>query len=390
MVQNKKVNNLFVPTYGRSGSPMVKGKGSYMYDAAGKKYLDFTTGIAVTALGHGHPAIVSTLKKQGSQLIHASNLFHMQPQIDLCSLLVKKSFGDRVFLCNSGTEAVEAALKIARKKALLDNPKKYHVLSFTDGFHGRTYGGLSATAQPKFHQGFKPILSGFHYAPFNDIAAAKKKLSKKDFAAIIVEPLQGEGGFNVADKKFLTFLREYASSHNIALIFDEIQCGCGRTGTLWNYQQYSIVPDMMTLAKPLGGGLPLGAVVCTKTFADCMKPGDHGTTFGGNPLACALGCVVLNTVSQKSFLQEVRKKGEYLKKALLNSIDVHEGATIVGTGLMTGVRFTQDPGAIISACQKKGLLLVKAGHNTVRFIPPLTVSHKEIDAAVKIFSAVIN
>jgi len=385
-----KTDTIFMPTYTRSGAPMVKGKGVYLWDSKGKKYLDFGSGIAVNALGHAHPEIVNALKKQGATLLHASNLYHMQPQIDLAKLLIKHSFGDRVFFCNSGTEAIEAAIKFARKWAAKRNPKKYHVLSFTEGFHGRTYGALSATAQTKFHDGFGPMVPGCHYAPYNDIKAAKKKLGKHKFAAIVVEPLQGESGFNRADSEFLHFLRSYASKKGIALIFDEIQCGFGRSGSLWHYQQHGVVPDMMALAKPLGGGLPLGAVICDKQFATAIAPGDHGTTFGGNPLACALGTVVLNTVTKKRFLTQVRSKGSYLSGKLAEAIkDLSSPSGIVGMGLMVGVRFKEDPKKIIAACAEHGLLVVKAGNNTVRFMPPLTVTKEEIDKAVSVFTKVL-
>jgi acetylornithine/succinyldiaminopimelate/putrescine aminotransferase len=314
----------------------------------------------------------------------------MKPNIELAGLLVKHSFGDKVFFCNSGTEASEAAIKFARKWATARNPKAFHVLSFSEGFHGRTYGGLSATAQPKFHAGFGPMVPGFHYAPFNDIAKTRAELRKREWAAIIVEPVQGESGFNQATTEFLWFLRTYATQHHIALIFDEVQCGLGRTGTLWAYEQHGLQPDMMTLAKPIGGGLPLGAVVCTSDIAQVMAPGAHGTTFGGNPLACALGCVVLKKVARKVFLDGVEARGTYLAGKLATSVLGKPGVTgIVGIGLMVGVRFTKDPGPIVDACRKRGLLLVKAGNNTVRFLPPLTISKTEIDTAVKIFTGVV-
>ena len=389
-MKSSKYDKYFIPTYARSDAPMVKGKGSYIFDTEGKKYLDFGSGISVTALGHSNPKIVAALKKQGSTLLHASNLYFMQAQNDFVQFLVKHSFGDRVFLCNSGTEANEAAIKFARKWASAKNRKKYHVLSFTDAFHGRTYGALSATPQKKFHDGFEPMLHGFHDAPFNDISATIKILIKYPFAAIFVEPVQGESGINSAETKFLKFLRSYANEHKIALIFDEIQCGVGRTGTLWNYEQHKVTPDIMTVAKPIGGGLPLGAVVCTNEIADIIKPGDHGSTFGGNPLACALGCVVLDTVSQKAFLNKVKSNGSYLKNKLLKIAKKNESVTtVLGTGLMIGVRFKEDPAAIISSCKEKGLLVIKAGNNTVRFMPPLTVTKKEIDSAVAIFEKVI-
>jgi acetylornithine/succinyldiaminopimelate/putrescine aminotransferase len=314
----------------------------------------------------------------------------MEPQIQLAKLLVKHSFGDRVFLCNSGTEAIEAAIKFARKWASRENPKKYNILSFTDGFHGRTYGGLSATAQKKFHQGFTPCVPGFYASRFNDIAHTRKMLDKRPYAGVIVEPIQGESGINAAGPEFLRFLREYTREHGIALIFDEIQCGVGRTGTLWHYEQHGILPDIMTVAKPIGGGLPLGAAVCTREIASAIAPGDHGTTFGGNPLACALGSVVLDTVAKKSFLGSVRDRGRYLRTRLEETTaGTPAVARVLGVGLMCGVRLTTDPAPVIAACGREGLLLIKAGNNTVRFMPPLTVSDREIDRAVAIFGRVL-
>jgi predicted acetylornithine/succinylornithine family transaminase len=383
-------DSLFMPTYKRYGSPLVRGSGVYVYDATGKKYLDFGAGIAVCALGYGHPLIKAEMKKQGNRILHGSNLYFTEPQIRLARLLLRHSFGDRVFLCNSGTEANEAAIKFARKWSTAGNRKKYHVLSFSDSFHGRTYGAMSATAQTRFQAGFAPIAPGFHYAPFNDIAATRTALSKHSFSAVIVEPVQGESGIHFAKTKFLKFLRSYCSAHRIALIFDEVQCGMGRTGTLWNYERHGVVPDMMTLAKPLGGGLPLGAVVCREMFAACIKPGDHGTTFGGNPLACALGSVVLEAVAKKSFLKQVNAKGTYLKENLEAAVaPLPSVMEIRGMGLMTGVELSSDPAPVISACRKRGLLVVKAEHNTVRFMPPLVVTHAHIDTAVRIFSGVL-
>ena len=308
-MKNSDYNSLFINTFVRSGPPLVRGKGMYLYNASGKKFLDFGTGIAVSALGHSHPLIVNELKKQGSRLLHVSNYYITPSQIELAQLLLKNSFGGRVFLCNSGTEANEGAIKFARKWAKQTSPEKYHILSFSDCFHGRTYGSLSATAQEKFHKGFEPIVPGFHYAPFNDIGETQKILEQYQFAAIIIEPLQGEGGVNQVTTEFLTFLREYADTHRIALIYDEIQCGMGRTGAVWCYQHYGIEPDIMTLAKPVGGGIPLGAVICKDAIAEVITPGDHGTTFGGNPLACALGCVVLKEITKKSFLKQIRDSG---------------------------------------------------------------------------------
>jgi predicted acetylornithine/succinylornithine family transaminase len=381
----------FVPTYRRGGAPLVRGKGMYLYDSDGKEYLDFGAGISVNALGHAHPVLQEALRLQAEQVIHTSNLYYCKPQIDFALKLVKNSFADKVFLCNSGTEANEGAIKFARKRGSRMSAQKFHVLSFSESFHGRTYGSLSATAQPKFHVGFGPLPDGFHYSPFNDIECAKLTLEKYDFAAIIVEPLQAEGGVNVANTEFLTFLREYATEHSISLIFDEIQCGTGRCGSLWYYEQAGVVPDMMTVAKPIGGGLPLGAVLCTNEIAACISPGDHGTTFGGNPIACALGSHIVDIVSEPVFLKRVQTNGNYLKTKLESLREKHPSIDSVrGRGLLLGVRFKDDPGVLVDKCKDSGLLLVRANMNTVRFMPPLIVGLDHIDKAVDIFDGVLS
>jgi acetylornithine/succinyldiaminopimelate/putrescine aminotransferase len=331
------------------------------------------------------------LRRQGERLIHASNLYYCDTQIDFAARLIKHSFATKVFLCNSGTEANEGAIKFARKRGAKRSAQKFHVLSFSESFHGRTYGALSATAQPKFHAGVGPLPDGFHYSPFNDIQCAKATLDKYDFAAIIAEPLQGEGGVNAADPEFLQFLREYATEHSISLIFDEIQCGMGRTGSLWYYERTGVVPDIMTAAKPIGGGLPLGAVLCTDEIAACISPGDHGTTFGGNPVACALGSHVIDIVSDPAFLKKVRTSGDYLKnklEGLKSKYPSIEG--IRGEGLLLGVRFKDDPGHLADICKNEGLLLVKANLNTIRFMPPLIVEFDHIDKAAGIFDRVLS
>jgi acetylornithine/N-succinyldiaminopimelate aminotransferase len=386
----KDYNDFFVPTFSRSGSPIVKGKGVYLFDATGKKYLDFGTGIAVNALGHAHPALVKALCGQSQKVMHTSNNYITQPHIELAKLLVKNSFGDKVFLCNSGTEAIEAAIKFSRKYCSKISLKKYHVLSFFNGFHGRTYGALSATAQKKFHEGFGPLLSGFHYASLNDIPGTEALLKKHDFAAIIVEPIQGEGGIHCASTEFLKFLRSNATQNNIVLVFDEIQCGMGRTGTLWNYEQHKVIPDLMTAAKPLGGGLPLGAVVCSDKIAMAISPGNHGSTFGGNPVACALGCEVMKIVSNKAFLKNVKALGLYLKEKLQALVKKYPSLQEVrGEGLLVGVQMESDPKPLVIECKKNGLLVISAGSNTMRFMPPLIVTKKEIDVALAIFEKCI-
>lgn len=383
-------DSLFVPTYARSGAPLVKGKGMYLYDTSGKAFLDFGAGIAVNALGHAHPALVKAITKNGALLLHTSNLYFNKPNLDFAALLSKHVFPGKIFLCNTGAEANEAAIKFCRKWATASNKNKYHLLSFSHGFHGRTYGAMSTTAQPVFHKGFKPLVPGCHYAPFNDIVAAEKALGNHEFAAVIVEPLQGEGGITQATAAFMKFLRKYCTKHKIALVFDEIQCGMGRTGTLWHYEQLGVVPDVMTIAKPIGGGLPLGGVVVRNDIAACIKPGDHGTTFGGNPLACALGIEMLKIVTKPLFLASVKKNGVYLRERLYGLAAKYPVIKEVrGVGLLTGVEVTVDPKPVIAACNKLGLLVIKAEKHTIRFIPPLIVTKKDIDKAVGIFEKAI-
>jgi predicted acetylornithine/succinylornithine family transaminase len=379
-------NEYFVPTFSRSGPPLVKGKGVYLYDATGRKFLDFGSGIAVNALGHAHPALMKAMVDQSKKLIHTSNLYITPPHIELARMLVMNSFGKKVFLCNSGTEAMEAAIKFSRKYGSQTSEKKYHTLSFFNGFHGRTYGALSATAQDKFHKGFGPMLEGFHYSHLNDEKGTRKILDKHDFAAILVEPIQGEGGIHCASTAFLQFLRDYATKRDIVLVFDEIQCGMGRTGTLWNYEQHGVIPDLMAIAKPLGGGLPLGGLICCDKVAMAISPGNHGTTFGGNPVACALGCEVLKIVSKKPFLKKVTVLGIYLKSKLNElSIKYPVIKEVRGSGFLAGAELQIDPKEIVSKCKKAGLLVISAGSNTLRFMPPLIAEKKHIDAALSIF-----
>jgi predicted acetylornithine/succinylornithine family transaminase len=384
-------NSLFMPTYKRDGAPIICGKGMYLYDEDEKAYLDFGAGIAVNALGHAHPAIINAIKTQSELVVHSSNLYLSRAQIDLAEVLIKNSFANHVFFCNSGTEANEAAIKFARKFASSRDKEQYHILSFYNGFHGRTYGALSATAQKQLHEGFEPLVEGFHWSEYNDIAAAKKILSQYKFAAVIVEPIQGESGVQLATPEFLKFLRTWCTKNKAVLIFDEVQTGMGRTGTLWNYQQSEVIPDIMTLAKPLGGGLPLGAALCNSIIAKAISPGNHGTTFGGNPVACAAGLAMLNIINKKSFLNNVVKMGNYLTKKLQalqkNTPSIKE---IRECGLMIGIEFDSDPLSIVSSCKNAGLLVVKAGHNTIRMLPPLIVTKDDIDNAISILQNVLN
>ncbi len=386
-MSNDHTASCFVSTYARSGPPLIKGDGISVWDGEGNHYLDFGAGIAVNALGHRHPELTRVLTEQAESLLHVSNLYYSKPQLELACSLVDKSFGQKVFFCNSGTEAIEAGIKFSRKHATQSTPDAFHVLSFTDAFHGRTYGALSATPQEKFHTGFEPLVPGFHYAPFNDYAATEELLYQYPFSAIIIEPLQGEGGINAADKQFLQLLRDYTNAHEeTVLIFDEIQCGLGRCGSLWCYEHYGIEPDMMALAKPLGGGLPLGALVCKEDVVSTITPGDHGTTFGGNPVACALGATMLELIAQQNFLSHVTRMGDILYGWLESIASRNDCCCDVrGMGLMCGIRMKEDPAAIINECKSRGLLVIKAAHNTIRFLPPLIVNEEQIEEACRIF-----
>jgi len=397
MTKNKKsnkesdaTNDLFMPTYKRDGAPLICGKGMYLYDEDNNAYLDFGAGIAVNALGHAHPAITKAIQTQAELIVHSSNLYFSRAQIDLAEALLENSFAEHLFFCNSGTEANEAAIKFSRKWATSKDKERYHILSFSNGFHGRTYGALSATAQKHLHEGFEPLVEGFHWAEYNNVKDTKKVLSKHKFAAIIVEPIQGESGIISADLEFLAFLRSWCTKNKAILIFDEIQTGMGRTGTLWNYEQTGVTPDILTLAKPLGGGLPLGATLCTDAIAQAISPGNHGTTFGGNPVACAAGLASINVINKKSFLNNVKKMGTYLVKKL-NALRVSFPSIkeIRGSGLLIGIEFDTDPASIVVSCKKAGLLVVKAGHNTIRMLPPLIVSKEDIDSAVSILEYVL-
>ncbi|ERP31632.1 aspartate aminotransferase family protein [Chitinivibrio alkaliphilus] len=384
-------DSFFVNTYGRGAMPCIeRGDGVFLYDTAGTEYLDFISGIAVNALGYNDTELVHAMTEQCQQLVHCSNLFSNPAQDTLARMLVENSFADRVFFCNSGTEANEAAIKFARKKAGMQEGSKTGILSFYDCFHGRTYGAMTATAQKKFHTGFHPIPGGYHYAPLNDIAATEQVLSTADFAAIIVEPVQGEGGLELASPEFLQFLRDYCDSTGTALVFDEIQCGLGRTGSLWAYESCGVTPDILTSAKPLGGGLPLGAVLLKDAWAAPISPGDHGTTFGGNPVACAGGAVVLSRLVAGELLLLVQQRSSYLQKGLEKFVRQKDGVlSYCGKGLLAGVRLNYDPTEVLLAARRRGLLVAKAGKNTLRLIPPLIVTEEHIDRALQILDDIL-
>ena len=386
----KTVTGTLMETYKRLDVRPVGGRGSWLFDERGHHYLDFIAGVATNSLGHGHPALVAALKDQAEKLVHCSNLYEVPAQKEVAGMLVDATDFDRVFFCNSGTEAVEAAIKLARKHAHENHgPDKHEILTFTKSFHGRTYGGLTATAQESLHEGFGPMLPGFAYAPFGDLEAVRDLVGPQT-AAILVEPIQGEGGINVAPEGFLEGLRELCDEHGALLIFDEVQTGAGRTGSLYAYQGVGVVPDVLASAKGLGGGMPVGAVLAKEECA-AFSPGDHGSTFGGNPMAMAAVKAVLGVVDDEVFLEEVRFKGKVLKNALEVLARRVPGAEARGEGLLLGLDLGDAALAreVFERCVEGGVLFNLVGGTTLRLAPPLTVTRDEIRHALDTLRAAL-
>ena len=377
-------------TYVRPDLVIERGEGVYLYDTDGARYLDLMAGIAVAALGHSDGQWAEAVANQASLLTHVSNLFHTEPQIRLARQLVENSFADRVFFCNSGSEANETALKFARKYAWEHSPdgNKTKIVAFTGSFHGRTMGALSATARSKYRLPFEPLLPDVFFATFNDLESARALIDNQT-CAVIVEPLQGEGGVNPASQEFLDLLRSLCDQYDALLLFDEVQCGLGRTGTLWAYEAYGITPDIMTIAKPLAGGLPIGAALMRESVAQIMHPGDHGSTFAGGPLICRAAQVVFERVNRPEMLAEVRNKGEYMRNAIcgINSPLVQE---VRGRGLLIGVELACEVRPLLQAARERGLLVINAGDNVVRLCPPLVITYEQINEAVSILADVLS
>jgi predicted acetylornithine/succinylornithine family transaminase len=384
-------NKVIMETYKRFPIEFVSGKGCVLTDSEGKKYLDFVAGIAVNSLGHCHPGFTEAVKKQLDTLVHVSNLYWTKQGISLAEALVKHSGLDQVFFCNSGAEACEAALKLCRVYAkLYKNPDAVEIIAMDQSFHGRTYAAITATGQKKYQKNLEPLMPGISHVPFNDIEALKKQITPNT-CGIILEAIQGEGGINPADPAYLKEVREICDRENIVLIFDEVQTGIGRTGQLFAYQNYGITPDVVTMAKGLGGGLPIGGIIAKEKFAKAFTPGTHASTFGGNPLVCAAGNYVIESLMSDGFLADVQKKGDYLKAKLTALKEKHTCIKDVrGMGLMIGVEVDQAPGEIVAKAMAKGLLLVGAGDSAIRFVPPLVVTEAEIDQAVEIFEKALS
>ena len=374
-----------VRAYGRPPFVLEYGSGVEVWDSEGNRYLDFTAGIAVNALGHADPQISAVIAEQAARLTHVSNLYWSEPGIELAKLLVETSFADRVFLCNSGTEAVEGAIKFARKVAReRHGDDKTAIVAFEHGFHGRTTGALAITHKAKYREPFEPLLPDVRFAPFNDLAAAEAVIDHH-VCAVVVEPIQGEGGITPATQEFLYRLRELCDRHAALLVFDEIQCGLGRTGTLWAHQGMGVTPDIMVLAKPLANGLPIGAILVTEAVAEHIQPGDHGSTFAGGPLICAVALAVLRRLADTAMLEHVSDVGKYLRESLVQlGAGNHRILDVRGRGLMQGIQLDGSAVAVKNAAQEAGLLLVPAGDDVIRFVPPLIVTREQVDEAIGI------
>ncbi|WP_456437015.1 acetylornithine/succinylornithine family transaminase [Desulfurobacterium sp.] len=378
-------------TYNRYPVSFVRGRGCYLYDENGKEYLDMLAGIAVCNLGHCHPEVTEAICEQAKELIHTSNLFHIKPQAELARLICENSFGEKVFFCNSGAEANEGAIKLARRYAFEKSKKGYEIVAFKNSFHGRTFASVSVTGQGKYNEGFGPMLSDVKFAEFNNLDSVKAVISDKT-CGIIVEPIQGEGGIVPATEEFLKGLREIADEIDAILIFDEVQTGIGRTGKLFAYQHYNVEPDVMTLAKALGNGVPIGAIVAKGKAANVLKPGLHASTFGGNFLATAAGVKVIETVSKDEFLESVNEKGNYLKGKLLELKKEfpHIIESVRGMGLMIGVVCKMECGRIVEKALEKGLIINCTAKNVLRFAPPLIISEEEIDTGIRILKNILS
>lgn len=377
-------NNVFIGTYNRFPAAMVKGSGCRLWDADGKEYLDFLAGIAVCSLGHCHPKVTEAICRQAGSLVHVSNLFHTQPQIELAELLVGNSFADRVFMCNSGAEANEAAIKLARIHSAAG---KYEIISLAGSFHGRTLATVAATGQPKFHQGFEPLPQGFVHAEFGDPQTIENLITPQT-CAILCEPLQGESGVRPLEPDYLKAIRRICDQHGLLLIFDEVQTGLGRTGTLFAHEQLGVTPDIMTLAKALGNGLPIGAMLTTEKIAASLIVGTHASTFGGNPVAAAAAVEVLKIMLADGFLASVRETSRYFVDQLQAVAERYPqlATGVRGRGLLLGLVLT-DKGVehgldIVQQMFAEGALINFAGNKVLRFVPPLIVTPAEIDQLI--------
>ncbi len=379
------MSQALLPTYARADLAFERGEGPYLYTADNRRFLDFAAGIAVNALGHSHPHLVQALTEQGAKLWHVSNLYQIPEGARLAERLAANSFADRVFFSNSGAEAMEGALKLARKyHSGKGHPERYRIIACSNAFHGRTMTALSAAGNQKHLDGFGPQLPGFDHVAFGNMNELRAAITEET-AAIVVEPVQGEGGIRPASSDYLRALREVCDEFGLLLIFDEIQCGMGRTGKLFAYEWAGIAPDVMALAKGIGGGFPMGAFLATEEAASGMQPGSHGSTYGGNPLAMAIGNAVLDVMLEEGFLDHVRKIGDLLKSRLeaMVAANPHVFEEVRGTGLILGLKAVPTNGDVIAALREEGLLTVGAAENVIRILPPLIIGEAEVDEAIE-------
>jgi len=384
-MNTQDVINMFdqyvIGNYGRLPRVIVKGQGCRLWDTDGNEILDMFPGWAVSGIGHCHPKVVEAIRKQAGELLHMDNTFYNIPQGQLAKLLSERAFGGKCFFCNSGAEANEAALKLARKYT----PKeKYKFITAERGFHGRTFAAVTATAQPKYHDGFLPMLPGFVYVPYNDIDALHEAFSE-EVAAVLVEPIQGEGGIREATPEYLQTIRDLCDEYGALMILDEVQSGMGRTGRWFGYQHYDVTPDIITLAKALGGGAAIGAMMARPHIAAALTPGTHASTFGGNPLACAAGIAVIEAIEQEHLLDNAVKMGDYARQKLELLKDKYPIIDhIRGKGLMIGIQLTMPGANIVSRCLEKGLRINCTQESVLRFMPAMIITQQEIDAALAI------
>lgn len=385
-----RADRVVMHTYGRQPLVLVRGEGARVWDAAGREYLDFVAGLAVCGLGHAHPAVAQAACEQLSRLVHVSNIYYTTPMVELAEELVRLSFADRVFFCNSGAEAVEAAIKLCRRLSHeRHGPGRHTIVAMHNSFHGRTLGALSATGQEKFWQGFEPLLPGFVFAPFNDLPALEALMNDR-VCAVLLEPVQGEGGVNLAAQEYLAKVRRLCDDRGILLVYDEVQCGLGRTGRLFAHEHAGVAPDVMALAKALAGGLPMGALLATEEAAGGFVPGAHASTFGGGPVIAAAALASLKILGDPDFLAAVRAKGDYVREklqALKNRLPLVE--EIRGVGLMWGLQLGRDGTPVVAACREQGLLLNCTQGNVIRLLPPLVVEKGDLDQGLAILTQVL-
>ena len=389
----------YTPNYRQAPVLAVRGEGVWVWDRDGRRYLDLIAGVAVCSLGHAHPRLTRVICEQAASLVHISNLYFNEPAIALMDRLTELSFADRVFLANSGAEANEAALKLARRYRTVtrEQPDRTDFLAFHQSFHGRTFATITATGQPKYHEGFHPLLPGFHYAEFGDLASVEEALDAAAgrIGAVIIEPIQCEGGMRVPPDGFLPKLRKLCDAQDVLLIFDEVQTGVGRCGEWFAHEIFNVRPDIMTLAKGIAGGVPLGVMVATEDVARGFVPGSHASTFGGNPLACRAAHEVLTTIAQEQLLDHVYETGEYLQTGLQGLVERFPERCVEarGYGLLRGLELRTDPpdltARVIEACRDAGVLLNSAGGNVLRFAPPLIIEEGHIDHALEILSGAL-